>query len=300
MKFVRVDGTALHVVRDGGTGPVVLFVQGLAGAWFDWDPVVPLLANDFRLIRFDRPGLGWSESEPPLGSGVAAVRQTAAGEAQRMASLLDALGFGLGEVDGEWHGYDAPERVILVAHSYGGFFAEAFARLYPERTAGVVFIDGSVESDVTPRGPASAPVRVLTRGAVTGLRYFGLNRLLGPVVRRAVVATLSTTRLEPDAAAARAVYASSRVSAATANELASYRSVAVELLELRCERAFPQVPVRVLIGMDYKDPLPWRERQRALVGLSPLGEVRELRDAKHLIAADRPDAVAEAVRDLNY
>ena len=51
MGFVNDHGTLLHVVRDGTRGPAVLFVQGLAGAWFDWDPVVPLLADDHRLVR---------------------------------------------------------------------------------------------------------------------------------------------------------------------------------------------------------------------------------------------------------
>jgi pimeloyl-ACP methyl ester carboxylesterase len=282
MRFVSVDGTALHVVRDGSVGPVVLFTQGLGGVWFDWDLVVPDLAADFRLVRFDRPGLGWSQPEPPTGPP---APQTVVGEALRMAHLLDALGFG-------------GEKAVLVAHSYGGFHAEAFARLYPERTAGIVFVDSSIDPDVTPGGPS--PARALSQAAVTGFRVLGLNQFVGPAVRRVIVTVASRTHNDPDPVRARRVYGSSRVAAATVNELTSYRGAAVEILELRCERPFPPVPVRVLVGMDFKGSERWLARQRELASFSPRTEIRELRDAKHLIASDRPDAVADAVREASF
>lgn len=277
------DGTALHVVRDGTSGPWVLITQGLAGAWFDWDPVVPLLADDVRLIRFDRPGLGWSQPEPKTGPPAG---QTAAGEARRMLRLITALGVPEGE------------KVVLVAHSYGGFHAEAFARLYPERTAGVVFVDCSVEPEITPK--PGGPARAVSQAVVRGARVLGLNQLIGPGVRRLIVALASETRQDPDPRLARAVYRSSRVAATTVNELISYRPVAVELLELRCERGFPDVPVRILVGAAGPGADRWVERQRQFAGLFPGAEVVELRDAKHLIASDRPDAVADAVRAVGF
>jgi pimeloyl-ACP methyl ester carboxylesterase len=279
--FVRVDGTALHVVRDGTSGPVVLFTQGLGGAWFDWDPVVTELADDFRLVRFDRPGLGWSQGEPPSGPP---RPQTVDGEARRMARLLDALGF-------------QGERVILVAHSYGGFHAEAFARLYPERTAGLVFADASVEPNATPTPDVGTLARRLPQAAVTACRRLGLNRLIGPAVRHLIILAASETHVDPDREIARRVYGSSRVAAATVNELTSYRDVAAGLLDLRREHAFPPVPVRVILGTAGRGAEGWVEAQRALAALSPHGALRQLPDAKHLIASDCPDAVAEAVAD---
>ena len=74
---------------------------------------------------------------------------------------------------------------------------------------------------------------------------------------------------------------------------------AVELPELRCERPFPEVLVQVLVGAaraaEDSHARRWVERQREFAGLFPGAEVVELPDAKHLIAADRPDAVAAAV-----
>lgn len=284
MRFVDDRGTLLHVVRDGVAGPVVLFTQGLAGAWFEWDPVVPMLAGDHRLVRFDRPGLGWSQPEPgtPL--------QTLAGEAERLGRVLDGAGVA------------GAEKVIVVAHSYGAFHAEAFARLHPDRVAGVVFVDASAEPDITPA--PGGPSRALGQAVVRGTRLLGLNQLLGPAVRRLVYQAASTTHRDPDRELGRAVYRSSRVAAAVVNELSSYRPTAVELLELRCELPFPEVLVQVLVGAAGAagdgHTRRWVERQREFAGLFPGAEVVELPDAKHLIAADRPDAVATAVRSLGF
>jgi pimeloyl-ACP methyl ester carboxylesterase len=288
VRFVDDRGTLLHVVRDGGHGPAVLFVQGLGGAWFEWDPVVPLLAGDHRLVRFDRPGLGWSQQETDAGGRP--VPQSLAGEAERLGRVLDAVGV-------------APEeRVFVVAHSYGAFHAEAFARLHPERIAGIVFVDASAEPDITPA--PGGPGRGLGQALVRGTRLLGLNQLLGPAVRRLVYQAASTTHRDPDRELGRAVYRSSRVAAAVVNELWSYRPSAVELLELRCERPFPEVLVQVLVGAAgaAEDGRARRlvERQREFAGLFPGAEVVELPDAKHLIAADRPDAVATAVRSLGF
>lgn len=283
MRFADVDGTRLHVVRDGDSGPLVLFTQGLGGAWYDWDPVVPLLAADHRLVRYDRPGLGWSQPEPPAGPP---EPQTLQGEARRMAHLLDVLGVP----------YD--EKVVLVAHSYGAFHAEAFVRMYPYRTAGLVLVDGSAEPDITPK--PGGPARPLSQGLVRALRALGLHQLLGPAVRRGVFVLASVTRRDPDPGQSRAVYRSSRVAAATMNELTSYRPVAVELLELRCERQLPDVPVVLVAGAAGAGAVRWVGRQYGLARVLGGAEVVELPDAKHLIAADRPDAVAAAVRSVVF
>ena len=177
MRFVNDRGTLLHVVRDGGHGPAVLFVQGLAGAWFEWDPVVPLLAGDHRLVRFDRPGLGWSQQATDAGGRP--LPQSLAGEAERLGRVLDAVGVAPGE------------KVFVVAHSYGAFHAEAFARLHPERVAGIVFVDASAEPDITPA--PGGPGRGLGQAVVRGTRLLGLNQVLGPAVRRLVYQAASTS-----------------------------------------------------------------------------------------------------------
>ncbi|NKY16743.1 alpha/beta fold hydrolase, partial [Streptomyces somaliensis] len=133
-RFVRVGGVPHHVVVEG-SGPVCVLSAGLGLCWFDWDPVVPLLAPHRTVVRFDRPGHGLS--------GPAGAAPTARGEARRIAALLDALGMG-------------GERVAVVGHSLAGFHAEAFARLHPARTAALVLVDASAEEHARPPAPRTA------------------------------------------------------------------------------------------------------------------------------------------------
>ena len=48
-----------------GCGAPVLLIQGLGYARWGWDPVVPALAQQFRVLSFDNRGIG--ESDKPAG-----------------------------------------------------------------------------------------------------------------------------------------------------------------------------------------------------------------------------------------
>ncbi|KAA0909402.1 alpha/beta fold hydrolase, partial [Streptomyces apricus] len=171
--FVRLAGVPHHIRVDGprpgsGTAPVCLLDVGLGMAWFDWDPVVALLAPHRTVVRFDRPGLGLSGPAP------ARAWPTLTGEADRIARVLDAAGAGAGT------------PVTVVGHSLAGFHCEAFARLYPERTAGLVLVDSAVEEDPRPRR-APALRNAATRACGAFLAGAGLPRALGPLLRRTAV-----------------------------------------------------------------------------------------------------------------
>lgn len=253
---------------------------GLGGAWFDWDPVVPELAADLPVVRFDRPGLGFSAPDP----GVPTVR----GEAERIAGLLDRLA--------------VPGPFVLVAHSYAGFHAEAFARLYPDRTAGLVLVDASVEA--SPRARPARSARLTVSRAVGGaFRVTGLSRPVGPALRWVAVQALSRRRRDvADRAWVRRVYGSGRFITAALVENSSYRDEAVELIALRKRHPLPDVPVRVLAGAGGREPLAvrarWLHAQRALAALAPRGRCEVFEDAAHLLMMDRPDAVVAAVREV--
>jgi pimeloyl-ACP methyl ester carboxylesterase len=291
-RMLRVAGTAHHVVVDEGPEdtPPVVFSSGLGGAWYDWDAVVPLLAGRATLVRFDRPGLGWSEP--------AVLPPTLAGEADRIRALLGALGL--------------PGPAVLVGHSLAGFHVEAFARMFPELTAGVILVDGSTEPDAVPPAAYSQRVR---RWRLVGdfARVTGLGALVGPAVWRAIVNAASLhgpATAEPEQVVA--TFAAGRPGVAAALENTLYFDVAAELLELRAEKDFPPVPLRVLAafgrsrlertvmprGLASRIADAWRLRQRDLAALSPYGELVELADSAHYIPFDRPDAVADAVLNI--
>lgn len=292
-RFVHVDGVPLHVVAEG-SGPPVVLSAGLAMAWFDWDAVAGLLVAAGRtVIRFDRPGHGLSAPavRPP----------SAAGEADRIAELLDALGLG-------------GARVTVAGHSIAGFHAEAFARLYPERTAAVVLVDSSVEE--RPRTLLPAAVRTgAARALGRAVTAAGLPAALGPGVRRAVVRASRAGgghesagaggpgtpsgpgREDPaDRDLVRRCYRTGRVWRGALLENSRYLDVAAEVLALRAEHPLT-VPATVLAGYDgtARGPaLRWLARQAELA--DRIGARFEVADpAGHLVMLDRPHQVARAV-----
>ncbi|WP_236240489.1 alpha/beta fold hydrolase [Streptomyces sp. CC228A] len=273
--FLRVGGVPHHVAVEGD-GPVCVLSAGLALSWFDWDPVMPLLTPHRTVVRFDRPGHGLSAA--------ARTAPTAAGEAHRIAGVLDAL-----RLTG------AP--VTVVGHSIAGFHAEAFARLHPGRTAGLVLVDASVEEHARP--PAAPAARTaLARALGAALAAAGAPAALGPAARRTAV-RLSRARRAPDpapAALVRRCYATRRVLEGALLENAHYTAVAAGLLALRGRHPLrPALPVTVLAAPGSPDGTDrWTSRQRALAELLG-GRFTAVPDAGHLIMLDRPGAVAEAV-----
>ncbi|MEU9236818.1 alpha/beta fold hydrolase [Streptomyces subrutilus] len=276
-RFVRVDGVdgvPLHVVAEG-RGPVTVLSAGLAMAWFDWDEVAALLvARGRTVVRFDRPGHGLS--------GPAAAPATAAGEAGRIAGLLDALGL--------------PGPVTVVGHSIAGFHAEAFARLHPERTAALVLVDSSVEEApraLLPGALRTAAARALGR-AVTAA---GLPAALGPAARRATVRASRTGGGDPAAGdLVRRCYRTGRVWRGALLENAGYPDAAAEVLALRGTHPLT-ASATVLAGHDGSGgggALRWLARQADLADrLGARFEVAE--PAGHLVMLDRPEQVARAV-----
>jgi len=114
-EFVTVEGVALHYV-EGGSGPPVILIHGDGGSVYDWTmSVFERLSQNYHVIAFDRPGLGYSE-RPPNGASPFV-------QARLLHSATEALGL---------------KRPILVGHSRGGNIALAYALAYPEATAGLV------------------------------------------------------------------------------------------------------------------------------------------------------------------
>ncbi|MGW7318232.1 alpha/beta fold hydrolase [Streptomyces sp. NPDC054865] len=278
-RFVRVDGVPLHVVVEG-RGPVCVLAAGLAMAWFDWDPVARLLADRGRtVVRFDRPGHGLS--------GPAAEPATAAGEAHRIAALLDTLG-----------PVSAPGPVTVVGHSIAGFHAEAFARLYPERTAAVVLLDSSVEEH--PRALLPAALRTgAARALGRAVTAAGLPAALGPAARRLVVRASRTGGGDPAPQdLVRRCYRTGRVWRGALLENSRYPDTAAEVAALRGTHPL-EAPATVMVGHSGgtgRTARRWLARQEALAELLDARfEVAE--PSGHLVMLDRPHQVARAVME---
>jgi pimeloyl-ACP methyl ester carboxylesterase len=150
--------------------PTVILEAGAFGTSADWDRVLDDLAGGGRVCAYDRAGVGLS---PPRPGGLGVLDK-----ARELRGLLDQMGE---------HG-----PIILVGHSNGALYAEAFARLYPERVAGLVYVNGVGTDDLNfpPLMANLADERRLSKLAVTVARL-GLAPL--------VADTLSEGGLSPAA-----------------------------------------------------------------------------------------------------
>jgi pimeloyl-ACP methyl ester carboxylesterase len=133
--------------QEAGAGPPLLLIQGLGyGAW-GWDPVVPGLAERFRVLSFDNRGIGGSEVPPGP--------YAAAEMAEDAVEVLDEAGV---------------ERAHVVGASLGGMIAQELAVAHPGRLAGLVLCC------TTPGGPGAVPMPEVT------VRLFGEAASLEPQV----------------------------------------------------------------------------------------------------------------------
>ncbi len=143
MKKVILNGIPIAYERRGRGVPLVL-IHGFPLDHTIWEPIVPLLENDFDLILPDLRGFGESEA--------GAVDFSMSDCAVDMAGLLDRLSI---------------EKAAVAGHSMGGYVALAFARLYPKRLSGLGLVASQALADPPERKAARylEAERVLSQGA---------------------------------------------------------------------------------------------------------------------------------------
>jgi pimeloyl-ACP methyl ester carboxylesterase len=120
-RLLEVDGLRVHADQRGG-GPDVVLIHGASGNTRDFTfALADVLATEFRVTAFDRPGLGWSDDAGDAGVSPFEQARILRGAAAQM---------GL-------------RRPVVVGHSYGGAVAMAWALLDPASTGAVVSLAGA-------------------------------------------------------------------------------------------------------------------------------------------------------------
>lgn len=113
---LTVDGVRLNHLRCGAGAPVVL-IHSVHANLHDWTgSILPLLAQKYEVIAFDRPGAGLSGWPGPSGARLSE-------QARLMRAALRRIGI---------------ERPVVVGHGYGGAVGLAWALGAPDRIAGLV------------------------------------------------------------------------------------------------------------------------------------------------------------------
>ena len=118
-QHTNANGIDIHFVREG-SGPPLVLLHGWPEFWWTWHRNIPSLAEHFDVIVPDLRGFGQTEKPP----GSALESYTVDHHAEDIAALTRALGI---------------ERFGLVSHDVGAGAAQAFARKWPDRLAGLFF-----------------------------------------------------------------------------------------------------------------------------------------------------------------
>jgi len=114
MPKISIDDADIYYEIHGDGEPLIL-IPGLGTGLWLWYKQIPALAQMFRTIVFDPPGVGRSDN-PREAFTIRALAGT-------IASLLDGLGF---------------ERAHVLGASLGGFVAQEFALCYPYNTESLI------------------------------------------------------------------------------------------------------------------------------------------------------------------
>lgn len=112
MPFATHAGARLYWRADGNPSlPALILVNSLGTDHALWDPVMPRLADFFRVIRLDTRGHGASDAPAGEYSVELLARDVLAVADAAGASTFDYCGVSLGGMIGQWLGIHAPSRI---------------------------------------------------------------------------------------------------------------------------------------------------------------------------------------------
>lgn len=266
-RFVTAGGLTWHV-QEMGQGPVIVLLHGTGAATHSWRGLMPLLASEHRVIAMDLPGHGFTRGRPAGGL-------TLPGMAKAVAALLAAL--------------DVTPS-LLVGHSAGAAIALTLARQLPEMPRLI-----GVNPALSPFPGVFAPLfQTLARALV-----------LNPIVPR-LFARSKRTVADTEPFMIRAT--GSRIDA---EGLRAYTVLlgnarhchgAVEMMagwDLDAlQRNLPAITAPVLLihgAVDRTVPTSAVEKARKLL---PNARMTLLAGLGHLAHEERPDLVAEAIKEF--
>ena len=295
-KLVDLGTHRLHMLEAGPGGPTVVLEAGLMSTVLSWSSLQRELAHRYRVISYDKAGLGWSESGP--------MPRTADRIVDELHSLLEHAG--------------VPPPYILVGHSFGGLTVPLFAARYPEKTAGVVLVDPVAPVEWNP--PSEHDRRLTEIGAKVCRRAAFLSRIglirfvafllttgaKGPAGRLVRLISRGTPSESGSVSSpwfwalpaierqmASVFWIQDKFAVTIASQLENLPVSAVRVCELG---SFTDKPVVILTAPTA--PQNRREAHTALASHLPQGQHVIAEKSSHWIMWEQPELVIQAVRKI--
>lgn len=128
-ELLEVNGRRVHAFVTG-SGPDLVLIHGASGNMRDFtQEFVDRVSDRYRVIVFDRPGMGHTDRTNPQYSN---AFTTQAESPEEQAALLQAAALALGA-----------DKPIVLGQSFGGSVALAWALNHPEALSGLVVVSGA-------------------------------------------------------------------------------------------------------------------------------------------------------------
>jgi pimeloyl-ACP methyl ester carboxylesterase len=268
---VPVNGRAGYVEESGRGPDQVVFEAGAGCGRTCWDPVLPHLVEEARLVAYDRAGRALSGRT----TGELGVEDMAAD----LVAVTEAV---------------VPGGFVLVAHSMGGLVARLAAERLGPRLRGLLLVDPLPETspvyDTWDLTTAKVDRMLAVSQALT--RFRPLARLLSGNLRRLYSADTYRTMLAEDF-----------TPAGTAQTRKEMRAVAAAIPRFRAAPPGPPTCPTIVLsaaraarGRERQNALT-REHQRRYTDSLPDGCYESV-DSGHLVQAEQPQLVAARIRRL--
>lgn len=267
-----VNGTRLHYVTAGTTGPVILLVHGFPESWWAFRKLMPLLSDGYRVVAVDLRGFG--------DSAVAGDDFSAAVAAEDLYHLIEHLRLG---------------PVHLLAQDVSGQVAYRLAVAHPEAVQSLIAVETGL-----PGFGAEMLANVLVGGAwyIGALAADGVARLIFRGRERELISGLvypSYGMGEPTLSAADGeefVRAYAR-DGGFAGAAGLYRSLLLDGEEIK---ALAGTPLRmpVLAVGSFGGPFTETTMRQVAADVTAV----QIDGVGHYLAQEAPAALAKAVRDF--
>jgi pimeloyl-ACP methyl ester carboxylesterase len=259
---LEINGARIHVELTGEGDPIVLVHAGIADARM-WDPTVPALDSDHRVVRYDMRGYGRSTIPPhPFAHH------------DDLAALFQALDLG---------------PAVVIGASYGGEVATALALEHPELVRGLVLINtlaGMREPSEQLRAGWRAVNAAMDQGDVPGAVEIETKMWVDGPHRQPAEVDLE---LRQRVTAMNAAIFARIAEVDAAEEREPDPPVVDRLGEIAA-------PTLVIVGMlDQPDAVASADTLAAGI---PNATLIRIDDAAHLPSMERPEAVNQAVRQF--
>jgi pimeloyl-ACP methyl ester carboxylesterase len=240
---IDIGGYSLFVNCMGSGKPTVVFESGLGGTSKDWKLVQSEIAKKARTFSYDRAGVGKSDKSR--------IQRTSINHVGELHTLLEKA-----KVKGPY---------VFVAHSYGGFVARVIASVYPEKVAGIIFVDCAHEDEF----------EYLADNLNSSQLYQVKSTFLG----------------------AEATYKDIQISAQQVREARSkdtLRNIPITVITASVQKVVeenPNNPMNIIANQ-------WMQWQKDMVSLSNKSKHITVKDSGHVIQIDQPQIIIKEINEM--